>query len=185
MSRREAIRAARAAAQRRRRTVLLALLSVATAAALVATDLPSRPLPGPVVTAGRAVAAAVGPAAPAAATPFAPGPAAAASPVAGTPAPAAAAYTQAATSQDPDRADAEPAPSGTSGSTPTVGTGAFSFIPGPGPVAGLTGQMLRFHVAVEEGAGQDDAAFAAAVDAILADPRGWAREGLRFQRVSE
>lgn len=185
LSRREPIRAAHATARRRRRMVLLTVLSVATVAALVATDLPRGPLPDPVVTAGRAVAAAAGPAAPSAATPLAAGPADAATPVAGAPAPPAAAHARFGGSGDPDRASDEPAPAGMSGSAPAVGTGTFSYVPGPGPVAGLAGQMLRFHVAVEEGADQDDAAFAAAVDAILADPRGWTREGLRFQRVAE
>jgi Protein of unknown function (DUF3152) len=170
-SRREAVRAAR----RLRRRVLIAVLSVATAAALVATDLPYRPLStsDPVVAAGRAVAAAVGPSGPVAVTTV---------PGAARPA---ATHTRPAATGDPDVATDEPVRAVTSDAIPPAGTGSFRYAPGPGPVAGRSGPLLRFRVAVEVGTGQDQVAFADAVDAILADPRGWKGEGLRFQRVPE
>jgi hypothetical protein len=47
-----------------------------------------------------------------------------------------------------------------------------------------TGPLRRFVVEVEDGAGVDGAAFAAAVEATLGDPRSWGAGGrLSFQRV--
>ncbi|MEV1144294.1 DUF3152 domain-containing protein [Micromonospora sp. NPDC049799] len=50
----------------------------------------------------------------------------------------------------------------------------------------MDGPLRRYRVAVEAGTGQDAGAFAATVDAVLADPRGWTATGeLRVQRVSD
>lgn len=63
------------------------------------------------------------------------------------------------------------------------GTGELSVVPGSSPVYG-TGSLRRFIVEVEDGINVDGAAFAAAVEATLADPRGWGAEGrMSFQRV--
>lgn len=76
-----------------------------------------------------------------------------------------------------------PSPSGTP-EVPEDGPGTFGYAPGPGPVLGWAGPVRSFRVAVEDGTGQVVAAFAAAVDAILGDPRSWiAGRTLRLQRV--
>ncbi|MGI5211899.1 DUF3152 domain-containing protein [Plantactinospora sp. CA-290183] len=68
---------------------------------------------------------------------------------------------------------------------PTTGPGTFGYA-GGGPVLGAGGSLRRYRVAVEQGMGQDVGAFAAAVDAILGDPRGWtAGKRHRFQRVAK
>ena len=67
---------------------------------------------------------------------------------------------------------------------PDKGTGAFIFADSQGAVLGAAGTLKRFRVAVEDGSGVDPTAFAAAVDATFADPRGWTAGGLwQFQRV--
>jgi hypothetical protein len=67
---------------------------------------------------------------------------------------------------------------------PVTGPGTFSYPAGTGPVHGAAGTLRRFHVAVEEDSGQDPGAFAAAVDGVFADRRGWtASKLLRLQRV--
>gem|GEM_PF-803722 len=69
-------------------------------------------------------------------------------------------------------------------SVPDKGKGTFAFVDTPGAVLGTAGTLKRFRVAVEDGTGSDAAAFAAAVDQVLGDPRGWTAGGqLRFQRV--
>ncbi|MFG3705517.1 DUF3152 domain-containing protein [Micromonospora sp. NPDC047670] len=69
---------------------------------------------------------------------------------------------------------------------PREGTGSFATATGDSPVRGTNGPVWRYRVAVESGTGQDVAAFAATVDEVLADPRGWtASEELRVQRVAE
>ena len=69
---------------------------------------------------------------------------------------------------------------------PQTGPGTFGFAGGPGPVLGTAGNLRRFRVAVENGVGQDPAAFAAAADQILGDPRSWIAGGdIRFQRVAQ
>lgn len=66
---------------------------------------------------------------------------------------------------------------------PERGTGRLVTVPGRGPVRG-DGPLRRYIVEVEEGTGQDAAAFARAVERTLADPRSWgARKQLSFQRV--
>lgn len=61
---------------------------------------------------------------------------------------------------------------------------SFAFAPDQGPVLGRSGALHRYRVAVENGIGVAPESFAAAVDAILADPRGWTASGLRLQRVA-
>lgn len=66
-----------------------------------------------------------------------------------------------------------------------AGAGTFEFAAGDGPVAGSDGRVLRYQIAVENGLGVPVEQFAAAVEAILSDVRGWTAEGtLRLQRVS-
>ncbi|ROT34407.1 DUF3152 domain-containing protein [Micromonospora sp. HM5-17] len=66
---------------------------------------------------------------------------------------------------------------------PTTGSGTFGYA-GGGRTLGSGGELWRYRVAVERGMGQDVDGFAAEVDAILGDPRGWtAAERVRFQRV--
>ncbi len=63
------------------------------------------------------------------------------------------------------------------------GTGSVSVVDGTSAVYG-TGPLERFVVEVEDGIGVDGAAFAAAVEGILGDPRSWGAGGrLSFQRV--
>jgi hypothetical protein len=68
---------------------------------------------------------------------------------------------------------------------PVVGPGTFAYAAGPGPVHGASGPLRRFRVAVENGAGQVAGDFAADVDRIFADPRGWTTSGVRLQRVAK
>jgi len=71
------------------------------------------------------------------------------------------------------------------GAVPFVeqGTGQLLVVPGTSPVYG-TGPLQRFIVEVEDGINVDGASFAAAVEATLADPRGWGAGGqTSFQRV--
>ncbi|MEV6526788.1 DUF3152 domain-containing protein [Longispora sp. NPDC051575] len=67
---------------------------------------------------------------------------------------------------------------------PRSATGVFSFAASPGAVLGRAGQIRQYRVGVENGSGQDVEAFAAEVDRVLGDPRGWTGSGdLRLQRV--
>jgi len=67
---------------------------------------------------------------------------------------------------------------------PVSGPGTFTYANSTGPVHGTAGTLKRFRVGVENGIGQDVAAFAAAVDKTFGDPRGWTADGqLRLQRV--
>jgi hypothetical protein len=69
---------------------------------------------------------------------------------------------------------------------PSSATGAFTYAAGPGQLYGTGGAVRHFRVAVENGSGQDPTAFAAAVDQIVADPRGWtANQGMKLQRVGQ
>lgn len=71
------------------------------------------------------------------------------------------------------------------GRVPTRGTGKFAYASGRGKVLGTAGGLRRFRVAVERGAGEDVASFAAQVEATLGDRRSWIGSGrLRLQRVS-
>lgn len=117
----------------------------------------------------RPAAAAIRPAPSSPGTPAekAPGPAPAEGKAAPRPAPA----TGSATPAQAER----PAGSG--------GTGRLVLVPGATAVGG-TGPLHRYRVKVEAGIGEDAAAFAAAVQQTLADPRGWGADGrMSFQRV--
>lgn len=71
-------------------------------------------------------------------------------------------------------------------SVPQAGAGTFGYATGPGPVLGTGGDVRHFRVAVENGIGQDPAAFAAAAEQILGDPRSWiGGNDVRFQRVAQ
>jgi hypothetical protein len=70
------------------------------------------------------------------------------------------------------------------GAFPAEGAGTFILDRRTGPVHGTAGDLRRFRVAVENGAPETVAAFAAAVDAALGDPRSWpAGRQVRLQRV--
>nr|WP_165823148.1 DUF3152 domain-containing protein [Micromonospora globispora] len=68
---------------------------------------------------------------------------------------------------------------------PPRGTGSFRTATARGTVAGRSGQLLRYRVAVEEGIeGVDVERFGREVAVTLADPRGWTGGGeWRLQRV--
>ncbi len=71
----------------------------------------------------------------------------------------------------------------TAPTTTTIPTGIFVTTPGTGLLHG-TGPVHTYRTEVEEGTGVDALTFGAAVDTILADPRGWtATDGVSFQRV--
>jgi hypothetical protein len=63
------------------------------------------------------------------------------------------------------------------------GAGTFALSGTLGPTLGSSGRVLSYHVAVENGVGIAPDEFAAAVDAILGDPRSWIAGDVRFQRV--
>lgn len=63
------------------------------------------------------------------------------------------------------------------------GAGTLAVVSGSSAVSGA-GPLIRFIVEVEDGINVDGAAFAAAVEATLVDPRGWGAAGrMSFQRV--
>ncbi|WP_144121709.1 DUF3152 domain-containing protein [Catellatospora sichuanensis] len=67
-----------------------------------------------------------------------------------------------------------------------AGSGTFAYATGTGKVLGGAGTVRKFRVAAEKGAEADVKAFAAEVERIIADPRGWTGGGKhRFQRVAE
>ena len=75
------------------------------------------------------------------------------------------------------------APGGRAETYVEQGAGTLSVVDGTSPVHG-TGPLRRFIVEVEDGIGVDGAAFAAAVEATLGDPRSWGSGGrMSFQRV--
>ncbi|GGJ98199.1 hypothetical protein GCM10010123_30290 [Pilimelia anulata] len=81
-------------------------------------------------------------------------------------------------------ATATPSPTGTTAAFPNAGPGTFGYAAGTSRVYGRSGPLLRYRVGVESDTGQDRAAFAAAVERTLGDPRGWTAGGeRRFQRV--
>ncbi len=70
------------------------------------------------------------------------------------------------------------------GPVPTRGSGTFVYAPGWSKIAGTSGTLRRYQVAVENGSNEDVVAFAAQVDATLGDAQSWAGLGnLRLQRV--
>jgi hypothetical protein len=67
---------------------------------------------------------------------------------------------------------------------PRRGQGTFTFAGGHGGILGVSGRLQRYQVAVEDGIDIPPDTFAAAVDAILGDPRSWIASGtVRLQRV--
>ncbi|SFW42561.1 DUF3152 domain-containing protein [Amycolatopsis australiensis] len=68
---------------------------------------------------------------------------------------------------------------------PRTGSGQWMFTPGSDEVAGRSGRLMRYRIALETGIdGVDPAGFAAAVRGILGDPRGWTGGGeWRLQQV--
>lgn len=68
---------------------------------------------------------------------------------------------------------------------PWRGAGTWAVAPGRSTLAGASGQLLRYRVAVEDGIENVEVAqFAADVDNTLADPRSWTGTGqFRLQRV--
>jgi hypothetical protein len=107
-------------------------------------------------------------------------------PATGAPPPADAPADPTATGDPSGDAAGLPSTPPTGGGYPASGPGTFAYAPGPGPVLGAAGTQRRFRVAVEDGMGQDPAAFAGSVDQILGDPRGWTASGhLRLQRVAK
>lgn len=69
---------------------------------------------------------------------------------------------------------------------PSTAAGTFTYSSTGSPVRGTGGTVHRYRIAVEDGAGQDVAAFANTVDAILGDARSWQASGtLRTQRVAK
>jgi hypothetical protein len=72
------------------------------------------------------------------------------------------------------------------GGPPSQGPGTFAYAAGTGKVIGTAGILRKFKVAVENGTGQDAAAFAAIAEQVLGDERGWTAGGkVRFQRVPQ
>lgn len=70
---------------------------------------------------------------------------------------------------------------------PARGEGTWRFAAGGGPVAGRSGQLMRYRVAVERGIRNiEPDAFATEVTRTLSDPRGWTGDGRwRLQRVGD
>lgn len=69
--------------------------------------------------------------------------------------------------------------------TTTTPTGRFQLASGGTGLVGA-GRIYRYRVEVEEGTGIDVAEFAADVDRILGDPRGWTTaDGISLQRVAD
>lgn len=69
------------------------------------------------------------------------------------------------------------------GAYATRGTNAFTVVPGTSAVTG-SGPLQQYTVEIEGGVTANGAAFAAEVERILADPRGWGAGGrMSFQRV--
>jgi len=68
---------------------------------------------------------------------------------------------------------------------PKRGEGTYRFAAGGGPVAGRSGQLMRYRVAVERGIEHiAPDAFAVAVTRTLSDPRSWTGDGRwRLRRV--
>ncbi|WJK42202.1 DUF3152 domain-containing protein [Solwaraspora sp. WMMA2056] len=72
------------------------------------------------------------------------------------------------------------------GAVPSVGTGDFAFGATQGDIAGRSGTLRRYRVAVEVGADEDVEAFGEIVDRTLADPGSWTGGGQwRLQRVPD
>jgi hypothetical protein len=88
-------------------------------------------------------------------------------------------------SLSPSRAPSGPVTATQAAQGPVSGPGTFTYATSTGPVHGTAGTLKRFRVGVENGIGQDLAAFVGVVDKTFGDPRGWTAGGqLRLQRVS-
>ena len=87
-------------------------------------------------------------------------------------------------SDDPGHRPSDTDPPSTTGApSTTLATGRFDLARGSSPVVG-TGRLRTYSVEVETGTGVDPPDFARAVDATLADSRGWtADETIALQRV--
>ncbi|WFE23277.1 DUF3152 domain-containing protein [Solwaraspora sp. WMMD937] len=73
-----------------------------------------------------------------------------------------------------------------SGTAPSAGSGEFDFSTKQGKIAGRSGTLRRYRVAVEIGAEEDVEAFGDAVEKLLSDERSWIGGGqLRLQRVPD
>ncbi|MFF0720409.1 MULTISPECIES: DUF3152 domain-containing protein [unclassified Micromonospora] len=71
-----------------------------------------------------------------------------------------------------------------SGPVPSSGPGRFDYDERTGPVLGTAGDVRRYRVAVESGAGVDTGEFALAVHTALAGPGSWVDSGkLRLRQV--
>lgn len=104
--------------------------------------------------------------------------------------PAATKPTTAASAAGPSGQPTTPEDPGSPGpaasGVPQTGPGTFGYATTPGAVLGTAGTLRRFQAGVETGIGQDATAFAAVLDAVLGDQRGWiAGADVRFQRVSK
>ena len=77
-------------------------------------------------------------------------------------------------------AEAEPSPTPTPAPvSPAPVPGIYSTAPGSGPATGTGGDLVQYRVEVEDVVGISAVEFAAAVDTVTADPRGWTQAGAR------
>lgn len=112
-----------------------------------------------------------------------PEPRAASTPVTTSAAPAPTPATTGPAASPAPPAAASPAAPADAAQVVDPGSGSTTVVPGGTQRSG-SGPLRRYSVAVEGGLGVDGAAFAAVVDATLADPRSWGAGGrLSFQRV--
>ncbi|GHJ43442.1 hypothetical protein Cs7R123_07840 [Catellatospora sp. TT07R-123] len=103
-----------------------------------------------------------------------------------TPAPSSSPAVSAAASPSPSLSPSpSPSPAPRPITYPERGTGRWNVAPGPSPVIGRAGRLLRFRVSVEGGIqGVAPGEFAAATLTALGDPRSWTAGGQwRFQQV--
>ncbi|MEG9227326.1 DUF3152 domain-containing protein [Aeromicrobium sp. Sec7.5] len=63
--------------------------------------------------------------------------------------------------------------------SPGPAPGTYSTAPEAGPAAGTAGDLVQYRVEVEDVVGISPVEFAAAVDGVTADPRGWTQDGAR------
>ena len=71
-----------------------------------------------------------------------------------------------------------PAPAEAVITFPRTGSGQWMFTPGSGEVAGRSGRLMRYRIAVETDiSGVEPVAFGHEVDKILGDPKGWTAGG--------
>ncbi|MDQ7904474.1 DUF3152 domain-containing protein [Phytohabitans sp. ZYX-F-186] len=101
------------------------------------------------------------------------------------PVPAAAPATPPAPAPPYSSTASPPAPPPPEITYPARGAGTWRFAAGGGPLAGRSGQLMRYRVAVERGIdGIAPDAFAVEVTRTLSDPRSWTGDGRwRLQRV--